>query len=76
MQRPSYEPFDPQQGSLAPLPFGNPPGGGGSGFAQGQYMQQNFGQQNAPTGFVSRYEVDQSGVGCGCSTLRSIFELV
>jgi hypothetical protein len=76
MQRPSYEPFDPQQNSVAPLPYGNPMIGGGSGYSQGQYNQQNFGQQNAPTGFVSRYEVDQSGMACGCDAMRSMYGFI
>jgi hypothetical protein len=70
MQRPSYEPFDPQQSSHTPLSYGNPTGGGGSGYAHPQYNQQNFVQQSAPPGFVSRYEVDQSGEQLPCHALN------
>jgi hypothetical protein len=61
MQRPSYEPFDPQQNHNAPAPFGNVSGVGG-GYAHGQHNHQHFGQHNAPPAFASRFEVDQSGI--------------
>jgi hypothetical protein len=60
MQRPSYEPFDPQQNAHAPPPYGNPPGAVSGGYLHGQYNQQQFGQQTS-SGFVSRFDVDQSG---------------
>jgi hypothetical protein len=57
MQRPSYEPFDSQQNHNAPPSYGNLSGVGGGG-----YSQQHFGQHNAPAAFVSRFDVDQSGM--------------
>jgi hypothetical protein len=60
MQRPSYEPFDPQQNHHAPAPYGNVAGAGG-GYPHTQHNQQHFGQQHSNPAFASRFEVDQSG---------------
>ena len=61
MQRPSYEPFDPQQNMHNPPPYGTPAGGGGGGYSHGQYNQQHFAPQNAQPTFGSRFEMEQSG---------------